>query len=350
MNKYSGLLVKKYRNKFKVTESLLNQEKTFVMLNLIQHLKNIRFRNEFGMTCCEICYPEQAPVPQNTKIPHQVRNDKKMLCGFKEPTCHPELVSGSEFKSSKKSKKLAAFTLAEVLITLAIIGIVAAMTIPTLVSNIQEHQFHAKWKECYSILNSAFNMTTAENPRMIVRGGADNTFPSNDFINAFLSHLYVIDTCGYSVVYDAKLCQAASNSTYWVGITNIYSRYKTLAGGNLNAYDFCKKAALLRNGAAIYFGSGHSGMTILVDVNNYSVGPNILGKDVYAISVSNSSNTYNVDDLDFKPYGAEGTRVTMFNYQGCSPDIGAPANSDGNINYLYQAPGAGCSLKYLHEK
>ncbi len=34
-------------------------------------------------------------------------------------------------------KKSAAFTLAEVLITLGIIGVVAAMTIPTLIANIK---------------------------------------------------------------------------------------------------------------------------------------------------------------------------------------------------------------------
>jgi len=39
-------------------------------------------------------------------------------------------------------KKDFAFTLAEVLITLAIIGVVAAMTIPTLVANYQEKSWN----------------------------------------------------------------------------------------------------------------------------------------------------------------------------------------------------------------
>ena len=248
------------------------------------------------------------------------------------------------------------FTLAEVLITLGIIGVVAAMTIPTLVSNIQERQFHAKWKECYAILNNAFKMTAAENPRLVIRGGADTSFPSEKFLDVFLGYLHVVDTCGVSKDFDNNICDNyAHYKDYqikykWSGVANIYSRYTTLAGGKLNAYDFNKKAVLLKNGASIYFGSGHSGMTILVDVNNYSGGPNVMGEDVYAISISNSVYTHYIEDVDFKPYGADGTRVAMFNYQGCSPDIGAPANSDGNINYLYQAAGAGCSLKYLYEK
>lgn len=47
-----------------------------------------------------------------------------------------------------------AFTLAEVLITLAIIGVVAALTIPTLVSNYQKTQYVAQLKKFYSTFNN----------------------------------------------------------------------------------------------------------------------------------------------------------------------------------------------------
>ena len=43
--------------------------------------------------------------------------------------------------------KLRGFTLAETLITLGIIGVVAAMTIPVLVSNYQERQIATKLKK-----------------------------------------------------------------------------------------------------------------------------------------------------------------------------------------------------------
>ncbi len=54
-----------------------------------------------------------------------------------------------------------AFTLAEVLITLGIIGIVAAMTIPTLIHRYTEKQTVTKLKATYSILSNAIK--TAEN-------------------------------------------------------------------------------------------------------------------------------------------------------------------------------------------
>lgn len=51
--------------------------------------------------------------------------------------------------------KFFAFTLAEVLITLGIIGIVAAMTIPTIISNSEKQSTVSKVKEAYSILSQA---------------------------------------------------------------------------------------------------------------------------------------------------------------------------------------------------
>ena len=53
-------------------------------------------------------------------------------------------------------QKRAAFTLAEVLITLGIIGIVAAMTLPTLITNYREKQRVIQLKKTYSTLQQAF--------------------------------------------------------------------------------------------------------------------------------------------------------------------------------------------------
>ncbi len=56
-----------------------------------------------------------------------------------------------------------AFTLAEVLITLAIIGIVAAITIPTLIQNYKKRVVVTKLQRTYSVMNNAISMAVAEN-------------------------------------------------------------------------------------------------------------------------------------------------------------------------------------------
>ena len=55
------------------------------------------------------------------------------------------------------------FTLAEVLITLGIIGIVAALTMPALIVNHQKQAAVAAVKKAYSVLNQALNMALQEN-------------------------------------------------------------------------------------------------------------------------------------------------------------------------------------------
>lgn len=59
-------------------------------------------------------------------------------------------------------KKENAFTLAEVLITLGIIGIVVAMTLPTLIANHRKQVTVTKLKKIYTVMNQAINISVAE--------------------------------------------------------------------------------------------------------------------------------------------------------------------------------------------
>ena len=60
----------------------------------------------------------------------------------------------------KKLKRIrSAFTLAEVLITLGIIGIVAAMTMPTLNDRITKRQVEARVKVAYSTIAQVMKMS-----------------------------------------------------------------------------------------------------------------------------------------------------------------------------------------------
>lgn len=64
----------------------------------------------------------------------------------------------SKFNAGKK-----AFTLAEVLITLGIIGIVAAMTMPSLIQNYKKKEYSARLKKFYSTMQQAIKLSEIEN-------------------------------------------------------------------------------------------------------------------------------------------------------------------------------------------
>lgn len=64
-------------------------------------------------------------------------------------------------KGRKIMTKRFGFTLAEVLITLGIIGVVAAMTIPTLMNQTSGAEFKAGFKKAVSVLNQAVTMNVA---------------------------------------------------------------------------------------------------------------------------------------------------------------------------------------------
>ena len=59
-----------------------------------------------------------------------------------------------------------AFTLAEVLITLGIIGVVAAMTIPNLLTAHKKHVIESKLERAVSVINQTIKMSESENGEM----------------------------------------------------------------------------------------------------------------------------------------------------------------------------------------
>ncbi len=65
-------------------------------------------------------------------------------------------------QNAKKNNSHIAFTLAEVLITLAIIGVVAAMTIPSLIQKYKDQAAVSQLKKVYSVLTQAWELMTLE--------------------------------------------------------------------------------------------------------------------------------------------------------------------------------------------
>jgi len=90
-----------------------------------------------------------------------------------------------------------AFTLAETLITLTIIGVVAALTIPTLMRKYQEKQTVTGVKAAYSLLSNAIKLAETENGAVATWDvGVKDTPEGADKVAAIIfPHLKTVKTC-----------------------------------------------------------------------------------------------------------------------------------------------------------
>ena len=90
--------------------------------------------------------------------------------------------------------------MAEVLITLGIIGIVAAMTMPTLIQKHKEQETVAKVKKFYSVISQAIMLPRVEPGDFDTLDFAGTTTGSNaqsntNFANYIKPHLQIIKDC-----------------------------------------------------------------------------------------------------------------------------------------------------------
>ena len=262
-----------------------------------------------------------------------------------EHQCHPEPVSGfqklrrfrNKFGMTINNKSLAhlwerathvdilptkaklAFTLAEVLITLGIIGIVASMTIPTLMQKYYEHQTVSKLRETYSIISQALKQLEDE------YGGIESwgikTYDEEAatiLADRFKTVLKVATDCG--TVDENEHCFARS--------------YKFLNGNSFDGYakDPMYYKITLLNGTSVIFKGGNSAgkrAAFMVDTNGPSK-PNTWGRDVFEIDYSERYGLV----LDGNPSGD----VTAWNQDGACKDSGYGCAyyvvTFGNMDYL----------------
>ena len=86
------------------------------------------------------------------------------------------------------------FTLAEVLITLGIIGVVAAMTIPTLMNNIQDQQWKTAYKKAYASAYQALNSANGNEEMLSRPSWTDGATRVQNF-ETFKKYFKVIKDC-----------------------------------------------------------------------------------------------------------------------------------------------------------
>ncbi len=185
------------------------------------------------------------------------------------------------------NKRRAAFTLAEVLITLGIIGVVAAMTMPSLIQKHQEKAAVTALKKAYSILSQAVQIAIAEN------GTPDNWGYTTEDVDKMLKtiepYLKVTKTC-YEI---GDKCRNIAdiimlNGGVWTAADVWHIKNKTRAALVLNDGMVISALALSDDCSTVY-GKGKEAEHIcgeyIVDING-NKSPNTVGKDNFIFNLT----------------------------------------------------------------
>ncbi len=177
-----------------------------------------------------------------------------------------------------KASDIKGFTLAEVLITLGIIGVVAAMTMPSLIANYKVKQTVTQLKKIDSTLQNAFMyMKTTEFSGAEVENWDYMT--ENEFNQKFAESLKVLEVCDKG---DSDRCFNDIKYTNLNGDAN-QLQFKTFPGmvlgdGTVLAINYLADTDPTH--AARYGDYGQ----IFVDINGPKA-PNVLGKDVFSFII-----------------------------------------------------------------
>jgi len=223
-------------------------------------------------------------------------------------------------------KKILGFTLAEVLITLLITGIVAALVIPAVINDTQKQEWVTGLQKSLSDFNQAYKMWQVDN------GTTDlgSSLPSNkdDFINTFVKYFDVIKTCppnqkpGECFYQDAKYMDGHKMSDLIHDI-NGYPRFVLKNGSNIFIYAYIPDCTWTKN---MTNGVGDACTEIYVDVNGFK-GPNVMGRDIFATVFTRKNG--------IQPTGIQGSISAcngIFGYydEGCAGKI---AREGWKMNY-----------------
>jgi competence protein ComGC len=206
-------------------------------------------------------------------------------------------------------EKIAAFTLAEVLITLGIIGVVAALTMPALISNYKKKELETAFKRNYSIIQQAVGKWEFEKGEKLFN-------MSRDDISAELSSYFNTNCTGY---------------TDCVPNGKVTGLYQSLHGGT--AYEnFINEGSFRTTDGVNYYtddgdlNTAQDGyLFITVDINGAFKKPNRWGYDVFMFEV--------ISDGKLLPEGAPGTYLYRTSNPLCSLNLTDSKNGQACAYY-----------------
>ena len=166
-----------------------------------------------------------------------------------------------------------AFTLAEVLITLAIIGVVAALTIPSVIKNYQKKATITSLKKSYSTMQNAAKLAMADDN---VSNFTDTHFYS--FLNRPFSHTGIEPKQEIVNKYfqNARVLESGSY-------------YKPIQGPEAHGINLSHGYRIDFPSFTYYINTDtYDGlMLVYVDTNGADKKPNVVGKDLFAFVITN---------------------------------------------------------------
>lgn len=186
----------------------------------------------------------------------------------------------------KLFNKFFAFTLAEILITLGVIGVVAALTIPTMMQVAQDAIYANGFKKNYAVLSQAVTSICADNNGVIpaARMGWEN-----GITKVFMSYLQYSKVCHEGI---AALGEPSANPTpigvCWHPMNTIKQLDGTpLSLGNYWSFNGSSDDAgiILNDGSLWLIDNANNVIDIFMDVNGFNP-PNQMGRDIFGIKIT----------------------------------------------------------------
>lgn len=178
-------------------------------------------------------------------------------------------------------KRFSAFTLAEVLITLGIIGVVAALTLPNLIANHQKKVLSVRAKKVYSTLYQGFNSA-------IYKNGEPEDWESTSY-NSYKSTFF-----DYYIFPELQGTRCRDNNGLEAKARNYMQKlneYGVRNSHNISSY-WCN--CFMTNSGEFIVTSQLSSQSMfsaeefLIDVNGFQK-PNQYGKDIFAFFLVNKA-------------------------------------------------------------
>ena len=220
------------------------------------------------------------------------------------------------------------FTMAEVLITLGIIGVVAAMTLLALINNNRNKALEAAFKKNYSVIEQALNMYYAQTGERLT----SEILGTHELKPILMKYMNVLQDCGLGNDDSNQACIPNTTQSDFQDNGQKVNKYRTYNNKiDIKMNDFDDGQFVLNDGSLIlinnYAHATSPGTFISVDVNGFHKNPNRLGQDLFMFQIDEKGKLL--------PMGAEGTTYYSETDEYCSPASTDPMN------------GAGCTYKAL---